>query len=448
MFKKEILGVLVATSILTPIAWGAVSAEEAEKLQAELTPVGAQRKGNIDGTIPEWQGGLTQALPGWPNKNNHRPNPYSDDEILFTITAANYKKHTDKLTPGTVALFETYPDDFKMEVYPTRRTAAFTDHFYSATAQNAISASITDNGVKGANGGVPFPIPKSGTEVIWNYLLSNPNTTLRFATVQEANIFNNGQRQAWTYDLTNYSPFQDRDRQSDDEGVLVKTALTFSQPARDAGEGVLIIDSTNPAAEPRKAWTYDPGERRVRRAPSLKFDTPDRALNVIDDYDVYSGSPERYDWKLIGKKEIYVPYNNNELNSPNNKLNNVAQVPYLNPDLIRYELHRVWVVEGILKEGQRHLYQKRVKYLDEDSWRILSNERYDGTGELWRIGFSYPVFAPEIPVVSAGTNTSIDLKKGGYYVNALPAEGVGFSFEGEVPKASYFTSSALRRRGR
>lgn len=447
MLTKKILGALVVALISSaPIA----SAEEAARLGSDLTPIGAEKSGNADGTIPAWTGGLTKALPGWPNEKNDRPNPYNDDPVKFTITAANYKEHADKLTPGTQALFEIYPDDFKMDIYPTRRTAAFPESFYEATKHNVSKAKLVGEGtgVDGAGGGIPFPIPESGLEVIWNYLLSNPNTATRSVTAQESVVFNNGQRQDWTYESIIYSPFQDLSNPAAEKDTLLKLALMYTQPARDAGEGVVVIDSVNASANPRQAWSYDPGERRVRRAPSLKFDTPDRALNVIDDVEVYSGSPERYNWTLIGKKEMYVPYNNNQLNSPENKLLDVTKTPYIDSDMIRYELHRVWVVEGTLKEEERHLYNKRVKYIDEDSWRILASERYDGSGELWRIGFAYPVFASEIPVVAGGVNTNIDLKKGGYHVVGLPAEGLGYNFSEVPPNDSYFTAAALRRRGR
>jgi hypothetical protein len=220
------------------------------------------------------------------------------------------------------------------------------------------------------------------------------------------------------------------------------------KPSRDSGEGYLTLDSLDMAGNPRKAWTYDPGERRVRRAPNLAFDTPDRSLTVIDDFEVFSGSPERYDWKLVGKKEMLVPYNNNKVNSPSNTLDEVAGTDYLNSDLIRYELHRVWVVEGTVKEGQRHLYQKRVQYVDEDSWNILASDKYDGSGNLWRVSFYYPVVATEVPLTGAGVYTNIDLKKNGYYIMNLVAGGKGFAFNGDARKSSYFTPAAVRRRGR
>ncbi|WP_165839992.1 DUF1329 domain-containing protein [Motiliproteus coralliicola] len=429
----------------------AVSAEEAGRLQTQLTPMGAERAGNADGTIPSWDGGITDALPGWPNANNDRPNPHADDEVLFTITAANMADYADKLTEGTKALLQAYPETFKMNVYPSRRTAAFPEAVYRETANNALTAQLSNEGrtLTGAWAGIPFPIPQNGLEVIWNHLARYQGMSYK-AEINENQVFNSGDRQDWFSSIQAVNPYYDLSVSEADraDGILQKGVVTVHKPSRDSGEGYLVLDHTDLARNPRKAWTYDPGERRVRRAPNLAFDTPDRALNVYDDLFLYLGSPERYDWKLIGKKEIYIPYNNNRLNSPNNRLEDVTHNDYINAELIRYELHRVWVVEATVKEGQRHLYQKRVKYLDEDTWNVIASDRYDGNGNLWRVGFNYPVVASEIPLTGVGFFASADLKKNGYYVMNLVAGGKGFEFNGKAPGDAYFSPAGLRRRGR
>jgi len=230
---------------------------------------------------------------------------------------------------------------------------------------------------------------------------------------------------------------------------MQKFALTMMSPSRYSGEGYLLLDNLDMAGTPRKAWTYDPGERRVRRAPNLSFDTPDRALNVIDDLEQFSGSPERYDWKLVGKKEMYVPYNNNELQSPNVPIEEMAPADLPNSEMIRYELHRVWEVEATVAEGKRHLYSKRVQFLDEDTWGLIANDKYDGNGDIWRTGYFYPVVAPEIPLTGSGLYTLIDLKKSGYYMtNGTVGSGKGWEFNFTSPENSFFTPSAVRRRGR
>ena len=452
MYKKTIIcAALTALTLGTGSVVAAITPEEAARLNKELTPVGAERAGNADGSIPEWTGGISQALPGWPNKNNDRPNPHADDQVLYIITAANMDQYADKLTEGTRAMLKAYPDTFKLKVYPSRRTAAFPQSIYDAISKNATTAELVNGGdsVKGVWGSIPFPIPQTGVEVIWNHLLRYQGSSREYVGNENV-IFNSGQRQDWFFNGEQASPFYDTNASDKDkaEGIFLKNALTVQRPSRDSGEGYLTLDSLDMTGKPRKAWTYDPGERRVRRAPNLAFDTPDRSLTVIDDFEVFSGSPERYDWKLVGKQEIYVPYNNNKVNSPNNTLDEVAGTDYLNSDLIRYELHRVWVVEGTVKDGKRHMYQKRVQYVDEDSWNILASDKYDGNGNLWRVSFYYPVVATEVPLTGAGVFTNIDLKKNGYYIMNLVADGKGFAFNGKAHKASYFTPAAVRRRGR
>ncbi|MEH6577656.1 MAG: DUF1329 domain-containing protein [Amphritea sp.] len=457
MFSKTTLcaavAALVATMALSaPGTFAAISAEEVERLQADLTPVGAERAGNAEGTIPQWSGGLTESLPGWPNKNNYRPNPYADDKVQFTITAENLDQYADRLPEAAKAMLKAYPDSFKMNVYPTRRTAAYPQWYYDNIKKNATTANLNNNGnsIEGVWAAIPFPIPKNGHEVIWNHLLRFQGIA-REASANEGVVYASGQRLDWSVDVKIHHTFYDPDVSPKDkqDGVIFKYSSLVTAPARDAGDGTLALDNIDMAGKPRKAWTYDPGERRVRRAPNLAFDTPDRPINVIDDYELFSGSPERYDFKLRGKKEMYIPYNNNELNSPVADYKLITAPGFYKPEQIRYELHRVWVVEATVKAGQRHVYSKRRFYVDEDTWIIMVTDKYDGKGNLWRAGFYYPVVASEVPLTGAGTYVHIDLKKNGYYYFPMKlGAGKGWNFEAEPPKSSYYTPAALRRRGR
>ncbi len=450
MIKKTLVGLAVSTLWIGSAA-AVITPEETARLQKDLTPVGAERAGNADGTIPEWTGGIKSALPGWPNAKNDRPNPHAADKPLYTITAANMEQYSDKLTDGTKAMLKAYPDQFKMNVYPSRRTAAYPQSYYDAIAKQAPNAELikNGNGVSNVWGAIPFPIPSNGTEVIWNHILRYQGYS-RSANINENIVYQSGQRLDWSGDTMIHAPFYDANASEKDvkDGTIYKFALTLDAPARDSGEGYLAIDQLDMEQFPRKAWTYDPGERRVRRAPNLAFDTPDRPINVIDDYELFSGSPERYDWKLLGKKEMLVPYNNNMVNSPSTNLKEMSKPGYIDSDLIRYELHRVWVVEATVKDGQRHLYKKRVNFIDEDTWNILAADKYDGNDKLWRVGYYYPVVATEVPLTGAGMYTQIDLKKGGYYMYNGTNEGEGWSFNFETPKSSYFSPAAVRRRGR
>lgn len=455
LYKKTYLSAAlsVALTMSAGSALAEISADQVKRLQADLTPVGAERAGNADGSIPEWTGGLSKVLPGWPNKDNHRPNPYADDKAQFSITAANMDQYTDKLPEAAKAMLKAYPQEFKMNVYPTRRTAAYPQSFYDNVAKDATTAKLTRGGdaVEGVWAAIPFPIPQNGYEVIWNHLLRY-NGVYREASAGENLVYTNGSRLDYDFKIDIHHTFHDPNVSDTDrkDGVLWKYSSTMSNPSRDAGEGILAMDNINFADNPRKAWTYDPGERRVRRAPNLGFDTPDRALNVFDDYELFSGSPERYDFKLIGKQEMYIPYNNNEVNSPRHDLKSALTPGFINADLLRYELHRVWVVEATVKQGQRHIYAKRRFYIDEDTWNVMVTDKYDGNGNLWRVGFGYPVVASEMPLTGGGSYVHVDLKKNGYYLafTSLGKGRKGTDFSGQPPKSSYYTASALRRRGR
>ncbi len=451
--NKQLIPVAVASALFfgAGVAQAAISPEEVKRLQGDLTPVGAERAGNADGSIPEWTGGLTDVPSGW-KRGDDRPDPFAEEKPLFTITASNAQQYADRLTPGALALLKTYPE-FKMPVYKTHRTAAWPQYVYDNIAESAVTAKLNDdgNGVSGVWGAIPFPIPKSGHEVIWNHNLRFIGTYRKVASANEVMIYNSGQRVEWTFAnhvhfLYYDSLISDDDRKS---GMIFRYTSSALTPARDAGDGNLALENIDPGKFPRQAWVYDPGERRVRRAPNLAFDTPDRALDTVDDYDIFSGSPERYDWKLVGKKEMYVPYNNNRINSTKLGVAETYTAPVINPDLSRYELHRVWVVEATVRPDARHVYAKRVFYVDEDTWTILASDKYDGNGNLWRTALNFPVTAPEVPVTAGGFYVHYDLKVGAYYsIFGVQGQSRGQTFDEEAPPASFFTPAALRRRGR
>ena len=157
-----------------PAAAGAATGAEAEALKTTLTPLGAERAGNAAGTIPPWSGGYA-TLPAGYQQGAARPDPFSADKPLFSITPANAAQYADQLPEGAKALFAKYPD-FRMDIYPTRRSAAapqsvYDNVFLNATRARAAPAGIA-YGIENAAGGIPFPIPKSGHEVVWNHLLA------------------------------------------------------------------------------------------------------------------------------------------------------------------------------------------------------------------------------------------------------------------------------------
>jgi len=166
----------------------------------------------------------------------------------------------------------------------------------------------------------------------------------------------------------------------------------------------------------------------------------------VDDYDGFNGSPDRFEWKLVGKREMIVSYNNNKLTDKGLKYTDIVKPGTINQDLVRYELHRVWVVEANLRQGKSHVYRKRVYYLDEDSWQIAHADLYDGRGELWRVLEIFGVQFYNAPAFFIGGSAQYDLQARRYVVSGLTNEEKPIEFNTPL-KASDFTTAALRRTG-
>jgi hypothetical protein len=191
-------------------------------------------------------------------------------------------------------------------------------------------------------------------------------------------------------------------------------------PAIRAGEAITGRENVN--AEKTSAWVYLPGQRRVRKLPNACCDTPtpfSAGLVNFDEVEGVNGRLDRFDWKLLGKKEMLIPYNSNRMLMPAKDTDVVAE-HHLNPDHVRWELHRVWVVEATLKAGQRHTSPKSVYYIDEDSWIAVLGDRWDGKGQLARSQFIIPVAMPDIPAQAGVTWGVYDLTSGSMFVTLLP----------------------------
>ena len=456
MDKKinRILANILASILVMTVSLSAsaeMAADEVARLGVDLTPLGGEKAGNTAGTIPAWDGGLTQAPPGY-TAGGYYVDPYSSDAIKVTITSANIGEYADKLTEGHKALLKTYADSFKMNVYPTHRSAAAPQYIYDATKQIAAGAKLTadGNGVDNAIVGIPFPVPSNGLEAIWNHILRYR------AGFAERKISQAAPTRSGDYTLVKFS--DQFNLQYNREGMtadkLNNIILYFKQevkaPARLAGGVLLVHETLNQKAENRKAWLYNPGQRRVRRAPNVAFDNPGTAsdgMRTNDQFDMYNGSPERYNWQLVGKKEMYVPYNNYKLQDPSVKYKDILKPLHINPELPRYELHRVWVVDATLKEGSRHLYKRRTFYIDEDSWQILAVDQYDNRDQLWRVSEGFAINHYNVPNLWTTLEVHTDLQAGRYIAIGLTNESSPYKFNAKL-SASDFTPAALRRAGK
>lgn len=442
-FKKTAL-ITAACLLVTGSVYASVSEEEASRLNKDLTPLGAERAGNSDGSIPQWNGGYT-TVPSNYKSGDPRPNPFADEKPLFTITAENVSQHADKLSDGVLALFKKHPNTFSINVYPTHRTAAAPEWVYDHTRQNAVSAELKNGGtaLTGAFGGPPFPIPRDGAEAIWNHLLAWSGHAFHTQLSNYVGTRNGKMILSSAGDMWNQFPYYDpAGNRSNFEGWYRYNLSRVMDPPLIAGENIVVNEHTNMGDVGRQAWQYLPGQRRVRKAPQLNYDTPYSQSNGIINWDevwVFNGSIDRYEWKLLGKREMYVPYNVNGMHSL--PVEQVFAEHHWAPNAVRFELHRVWEVEATLAADKRNVLAKRRFYLDEDSWLAVLGEGYDAAGELWRVYFSFPTLMADIPAVVAAPYGAINMQTGEWYAQQV-MNGLDTQFDVIEPKGPRFFTPA------
>ncbi|MGD0191641.1 MAG: DUF1329 domain-containing protein [Rhizomicrobium sp.] len=444
-----VVAFFLACSIPLPCA-AAATAQEADLLKSTLTPVGAERAGNKDGSIPAWTGGLTTAPRGY-RPGMPRPDPFAAEKPLFSITSANLATYADRLPEGAKMLLKRYPD-CRIDVYPTHRTAAAPDWVYANTFQNATRAHAAPGGiaygVTGAVGGIPFPIPHDGFEAMWNHLLAfwGPAREVRLNTyvVSAAGEID----LASSYrEIADFPYYEQNAAAGTFDGYYFKTLHLDDGPPAHVGEGYLDWQPIDTQRLDFSAWRVLPGEHRVRRSPSLSYDIPDPdadGFESLDEYYMFFGGLDHYDFKLLGKKEMIVPYNNNRMYQL--KTSDIVGPKHANPNALRYELHRVWVVEGTLRQGAHDVVPRRRLYLDEDTWMAVYSDSWNSDGKLWKFGQATMYDMPDVPAVILGSQFVYDLDLGGYvYGFAFNDEPIHYKVTAPHPE-SLFTPESLAAR--
>ncbi len=411
---------LAAVLAATQGAFAAVPAEEAARLKTDLTPFGAERAGNKDGSIPAWTGGYTTPIPGFVN-GGKRPDPFAADKPLYSVTSRNMDQYADKLSDGVKAMLKKYPESFRVDVYPTRRTASAPQWVYDNTARNAVNAKLDGTIVEGAYGGIPFPIPKSGMEAIWNHTLRWRGEAWHLA-IKGIQGTGDGKHVTTAVASGDFQmPYYFKDGSADKfkkGGEFWMIRMLSSGPPLRAGEGIVGREAID--GDGTQVWVYIPGQRRVRKVPNACCDTPTPAsagISMFDQTDVFNGRLDRFDWKIVGKKELLIPYNGNKLLATPEA--QALDKHHLNAGAMRWELHRVWVIDATVAAGKRHLAPKRRYYLDEDTWIAVLADHWDAKGELWQMGFSNPVVMPDLPgTTSPGQFGFYDLISGAWYFDS------------------------------
>jgi len=418
------------------------------------TPLGAPLAGNADGSLSSWSGPKSytdaqrhvryQTILDTPRERMQDliyPIGMQDEKPLFTITRENLAQHQARLTPAQIAMFGRFKG-YRMPIYPSRRTAFYSDAYIAATNKNRASAKLLGvDKVVGAALGIPFPEPKSGAEALWNHKLRYRSDSLRRYQNQLL-VRSDGNFTVTRVQEDVLFVYANVKTPGNSDGPVMYYRSETLAPPKDAGQMLLVQD----LGGERIAYIYNPGTQRVRRAPNVGYDAPAMGTDnqqFNDQIDSFNGPLDRYDWKLAGKREIYIPYNSLQMLSKNIKYKDIVGRDGINQDQTRYELHRVWVVEATLRPGTSHQFRRRTFYLDEDSWGIALVDCYDDRGQVWKLQEAHLATIPFFPSVVPAAEVIYDLQSLRYFVTSVSNEDQFANFEMSF-KPEYFTPRALQ----
>lgn len=435
--------IVPAAIVLCGLSAGTV-AQETPPTGAGITPFGAIRAGDSRDYVTEWTGGLAEPVKGYVPGKPH-PDPFSEDARWFTVTQAEMERYKVRLSAGLQALLGRH-SSFEVPVFQTRRTAAAPQAVYDATQNNARTARLADNGlsVSGTSGGIPFPIPGSGAEAMWNHVLR-----WRGGTVTR----NDGVVLPDSYGQLAVRMFREEILSANGLGLPGPDALYYRRTGvrPDAVAGALLIHETlDPLVKPRAVWYRRPGDTRVLRAPDFSADTPDPAsdgIRTADMLDMFSGTLDRFSYRLVGRRSMYVPYNAYRLDAANLVPQDFLWAVHPNPNFLRYELHRVWIVEATLKSGYRHAFPSRVYYLDEDSWQIVMADHFAADGRIARYAEAHGATYSQVPVFAPAAEITYDLAANRYVISGMDNQAAPPVY-GRPMKPADFAPDTLRPRDR
>ena len=409
---------------------------------AELTPIGAERGGNAAGTIPPWTGGLTPSQrPAGYAKGGRLVDPYPAERPLFTITAANMAEHKSRLSIGHQQLLARYPG-YRMPVYPSHRTVAYPQAIYDASQANIGRAKLTgSDALDGARLGFPFPKPSSGVEILWNHRVRYRGNTAELQSRQFV-VGADGKR---TLDVrVNERVFFRYGNIADPVDIASQNILLYYLVrfvgVRDQNLTALAHETANSEKDARAIWVGLAGTPKLFRIPPVGYDQPFPAtegLYFVDMIDMYNGAFDRYVWKLVGKREIYLPYNAYRLSDGSRRYEQLLQPRFLDPDSTRYELHRVWVIEAAERGGKKHAFGQRVFYVDEDSWNVVLVENHDRAGALWRFQEGHLLPQYEVQAANCQPVITYDLRDGRYFANRMATEEPPARFDVPMRKSEF-----------
>jgi hypothetical protein len=316
--------------------------QEAARLGADLTPMGAEGRQRGRDNCPAGLADRRPRMPALRVSSRAVTRIRTRTTSRFTDRRLNMSKYAANLTaPGHKALLSAQDELLPLCLHaPQQRSAA---HLTRSGQCDPPPSSREPARASGRNRRTPAVGHRGDLEPSCVIAPTSPSATSR----QRQSLV--GHLTSSSSDETMVHPCAPGATEAALDNVIV-LFIQGRQRRRALRAGLLVQDMTK--QEQRRAWLYNPGQRRVRRAPNVAFDNPEPARTGFAP--PTSSSLQRQPGALrleAGRQaEIVVPYNAYKLHSNRSERRHHQAAPR-QQDLARYELHRVWVVDATLRRA-------------------------------------------------------------------------------------------------
>ena len=299
--------------------------------------------------------------------------------VKFRVDKSNADKYKDMMPAGLYQLIKEW--GYSANVYDTVNDFSFPKEYQEMTEKNKGKARINKRGgIENYAGGLPFPEPKTAAEIMWDYeykYLGDDfyyvgDVSIMATTGRERKLGLNYARLAYESRIK----LDPKPSIPDPNHIEIKEISRFTYPEDIAGMALLTARYQDPS-KGDDGWMYIPTIRRVRRISVAQRGDSSGGMDFTwDDYRGFSGKVSDYTWKLVGKKEMIVPFH---APTHNPKRKGIM----FNPDDVRYELRTVWIVDGV-NVDKSYVYSKRRSYVDTHSYDVIAADLWDRKNVLWK----------------------------------------------------------------
>jgi Protein of unknown function (DUF1329) len=339
----------------------------------------------------QWQALLGGAAPSWTGKVAPAIQPGT------VITSANYQSFADLdklLPPRLYARLAPGAWDPIKEIHVGETDQFFPTHEYQAATKSGRYAPQGFT-IKDWKGGLPFPKPTTGDQVLLNYLyrywvddltfgfewhLVGPQNNLeRTIKGKMFGMRLNGRT------LTDPKPSYD----AANAGVLEKLATLIESPKDVRG---LALSRTRHVdmTQSDSIQYYLPALRRVRRLSGRDTQDPIAGTDITwDDYVAFyqQVDPTTTEVKLVGEGEILHPssYTKPVKGGVGGYLHAVSDFDRsdMTVRFKKWQRRPVWIIDVISRDPS-YIYSKRRIWIDKEVPNILHVETWDRKGNPWK----------------------------------------------------------------